>query len=167
MTKEHEHFTTSITSSIILMRGNLFQRKRERVSIISSEKGKCEFQHIFGLMCWFPRGYWQLENELYVVCADSTEYCNFHREYSNDICFDCSDLFSKSAFVNLKAKFKRVMFTLADEKQKSDKVCARNILNFPSILDCEVCGAVLIFGLSTLVGTKATKFLWPTSVADW
>ena len=76
-------------------------------------------------------------------------------------------MFSKSAFVNLKAKFKRVMFALADEKQKSDKVCARNIFNFPSILDCEVCGAVLIFGLSTLVGTKATKFLWPTSVADW
>ena len=70
-------------------------------------------------MCWFPRGYWQLENELYVVCTDSTEY--FPQEYSNGICFECSDLFSESAFVNLKAKFKRVMFALAAGKQKSGK----------------------------------------------
>ena len=125
-------------------------------------------QPIFGLMCWFPRGYWQLENELYVVGTDSTEYCPFPTEYSNDICFDCSDLFSKSAFVNLKAKFKRVMFALAAGKQKSGKKCTNStffLLSLP-VRGWRVLWVLLIFGLSTLVGTKATKFLWSTSVPD-
>ena len=109
-----------------------------------------------------------MENELYVVGTDSTEYCPFPPEYSNDICFDCSDLFSGSAFVNLKAKFKRVMFALAAGKQKSGKKCRNSTFSyFPfQFEDEEYCGALLIFGLSTLVGTKATKFLWSTSVPD-
>ena len=140
------------------------------LSFIPSNKKreKYKFQPILGLMCWFPRGYWQLENELYVVGTDSTEYCPFPPEYSNDIWFDCSDLFFESAFVNLKAKFKRVMFALAAEKQKSGKKCTNStfLVLIPVLVWEVLWGRLLIFGLSTLVGTMATKFLWSTSVVD-